>query len=267
MVACEASQDRQIPWSCDFVASPRGRLFRACALAPGRPTQGILLVNPLGEEAKSAFSVFNDFCLALWRAGHSVGRFDARGTGDSEGDFSQTGPEDWIHDARCALADFQAVAHEKEVVLLGLRIGANIAAQLAAEPFHDTKISALILWEPVLDFPKYLRHLGWVNRNPDPAGPIDHYGWRIARSSLDAMESRLTIDGAKLCCPVFAAQIKANGKLSREFEAFGARLPVKSRLERVESRPFWEPIGQTNCDSLIARTADWLRVLRLEHVR
>ena len=78
-------------------------------------------------------------------------RFDFRGSGDSEGDFSQMTLEGEISDARAALDYLQTLPEvdPNRLGILGLSMGGAVAATLSG---RDQRISACALWSAVADF-------------------------------------------------------------------------------------------------------------------
>lgn len=247
-----------IPWDCGYVDSDWGRIFRAYGLSEGRPTPTVLVCNPLGEEAKSSFSVLSRFSERIWRRGWSVARFDYLGTGDSEGDFYGTGPRDWLRDGRRVLNELSGLAAASRFCFLGPRLGANVAARLALEVASEGQPAGLVLWEPILNMGKYVRHLGWANRDPGHPEAIDHYGWRLSRKCVDAIRETLLLKAEHLERPALVGHVSSRRKLSPEFEGLRDRLRPDSRFVHVRSRPFWEPIGQSSCEELLDETLAWM---------
>ncbi|MGQ9811486.1 MAG: alpha/beta hydrolase, partial [bacterium] len=99
--------------------------------------------------------------------GYACLRFDFRGSGESEGDFSEITLETEMSDAKTAV-EF-ARSHDEidpeRIALLGQSLGGTIAICIAAE----VKIASLVLWSPTV-FADYL-----VERNGEVL--IDPYVW------------------------------------------------------------------------------------------
>ena len=97
-----------------------------------------------GDRVESHF-IFVKMARRLADAGFFVMRFDFRGSGESEGDFSDMTIPAEIDDARVALAWLrgQPEVDPKRVSLLGLSMGGAVATSLAGE---DEDIAGLILW-------------------------------------------------------------------------------------------------------------------------
>ena len=119
-----------------------------------------VLCPPFAEEEKCVRRVLTEIALDLQRAGHSSLLFNFSGTGDSEGDFADATLDNWRDEivAMCEL-----VQHRKpnaKVHLLGVRLGASLAAQVA----EKCAVENLVLLEPVLDGKAYLAQLGQRRR-------------------------------------------------------------------------------------------------------
>lgn len=86
-------------------------------------------------------------------------RFDYRGLGDSSGDAADGGREQWCEDVLQALEELEALSGVKEVRIVGLRLGAALAATAIGSrrrrPGHST-VSHLVLWDPVLSGHEFL---------------------------------------------------------------------------------------------------------------
>jgi alpha/beta superfamily hydrolase len=80
-------------------------------------------------------------------------RFDYTGYGDSEGEFVEATPERMTLDIEGAIAEAKRRSGASRVVLIGVRFGATLAAQVAG--VRDD-VSDLVLWEPLPDLWKYV---------------------------------------------------------------------------------------------------------------
>lgn len=116
---------------------------------------GVLLCPPIAQEHVRAHWAFRQVAASLARAGFHVLRFDWFGVGDSAGDLSQATVERWRADIATAAQELKDAAGVRKVSVVGLRLGATLAA-LAA---RDVKPSALVLWDAVLDGSTYLAEL------------------------------------------------------------------------------------------------------------
>ncbi|PID38971.1 MAG: hypothetical protein CSB49_02785 [Proteobacteria bacterium] len=80
-------------------------------------------------------------------------RFDYTGYGDSEGDFVEATPERMAADIEGAIAEAMRRSGASKAVLIGVRMGATLAALVAS---RRDDVSELLLWEPLPDLWKYI---------------------------------------------------------------------------------------------------------------
>jgi pimeloyl-ACP methyl ester carboxylesterase len=118
-------------------------------------TRGVVLAYPLGNEYFSAYSSFRQLALQLSQAGRPILRFDYYGTGDSAGETGEGDVRQWCDDLRSAIEELRATARVEVVDLVGLRLGASIAALVASEE----PVERIVLWEPVVHGRTYLDEL------------------------------------------------------------------------------------------------------------
>ena len=123
----------------------------------------MLLCNPFGEEAARAHRIYRVLATQLERAGYACLRFDLSGTGDSAGASEDLSLAQWMRDLSAAAAELQAASGSPRVALMGLRMGATLAALAATRgvvrPRH------LVLWDPVVVGASYLRELADQHRH------------------------------------------------------------------------------------------------------
>jgi alpha-beta hydrolase superfamily lysophospholipase len=122
----------------------------------------VLLCNPFGEEASRAHRIYRVLATQLERAGYAALRFDFSGTGDSAGEGRDATVTRWLADLERAAAELRSVSGSPRVALVGLRLGATLAALAtsrgAVRPRH------LLLWDPVVNGAGYLRELAAQHR-------------------------------------------------------------------------------------------------------
>jgi len=95
--------------------------------------------------------------LKLSAAGFHTLRFDFFGTGDSAGDMVDADIKGWETDVELAIREIKDIVGTNRVTLIGLRLGATIAASATATFGKD--VEALILWDPIVSGEEYLRSL------------------------------------------------------------------------------------------------------------
>jgi alpha/beta superfamily hydrolase len=117
----------------------------------------VLLCNPFGQEAIQSHRVLLVLATRLSKVGLHALRFDYFATGDSAGASEEGTQAQWIQDVALAHRELARLSGESRIAWVGLRHGATLAA-LAARTSADT-LSELVLWDPVVSGPAYLREL------------------------------------------------------------------------------------------------------------
>ncbi|MBI3944361.1 MAG: alpha/beta hydrolase [Armatimonadetes bacterium] len=140
-----------------IIAGGEFRLFGVLhhPTASGRADVGALLLPPFAEEKKGAHRLLVDLARELCRRGVPTLRFDYRGTGDSEGTFTDFTLSGALADARRAIAFLRERASTDRVGLVGVRLGGTLAAHLARET--ETRAAWLALWEPITSGRRYVQ--------------------------------------------------------------------------------------------------------------
>jgi pimeloyl-ACP methyl ester carboxylesterase len=132
-------------------------LFGAYHAPPGGLAEGaVLLCPPVGHEYVRSHRALRNLGIQLSRSGASVLRFDYLGLGDSGGDMGDARVEQWIADIGAAGDELRRRSGRSSLVLVGLRLGAVLAAAAAR---HRADVARLVLWDPVLSGREYLEEL------------------------------------------------------------------------------------------------------------
>lgn len=133
------------------------RLYGCYQAALGRAQDAVVvLCNAFGDESLRAHRAYRQLAIRLNRVGFPVMRFDYYGTGDSLGEDADGTLTQWRLDAQAAVDEAKRRAGASKVVLVGLRLGASLAAQVASQ---RQDIIKLALWEPIVDGAAYLTEL------------------------------------------------------------------------------------------------------------
>lgn len=125
---------------------------------PQRLATQVLLCPPFGQEAVRTHRLHRLLADHLTRQGVHVMRFDYFGTGESAGADEEASLTQWRDDILLAHAELKLRTRAQRTVWLGTRLGATLATMASehGEPAPDR----LVLWEPILNGPAYLRELG-----------------------------------------------------------------------------------------------------------
>ena len=114
--------------------------------------------NPFAEEKINSHRLFFNYANELAELGILAMRFDYWGTGDSSGNFEDATFETRTRDILRACEVCREKYNCEEVILLGLRIGANLALKASSLfGYH------CIAWAPVPDLYHYLFDLLRIN--------------------------------------------------------------------------------------------------------
>ena len=147
-----------------FFGTGKRRLFGVLEPAQARSgqAQAAVICYPWGPEYIFSHRALRHLARQLAARGFNVLRFDYYGSGDSAGDESEVRLSGWREDIAAAIEELKEICDTKAVALIGLRLGASLAAQIAANCRKD--ITALVLWDPAVSGPEHLDVLGieWI---------------------------------------------------------------------------------------------------------
>jgi exosortase A-associated hydrolase 2 len=246
--------------------------------AGAEPKLPFVFCHPFGEEKLWTHRVFVTFARALAGRGHPVLRFDARGNGDSTGSFAESSIATTVEDVGMAVDTLRRRTGAGGVGLLGLRLGATIAA-VAADDRPDVK--ALVLWAPITDGARYAQDLLRINITTqlavyrevreDRAALVEGMrqgrtanvdGYEIGWAMYDGL-TRLSLKGgpSAFASPVLIVQLDRGPTAPPQADlvALTARYPTATRLQAQEE-PFWKEIDRfyDTAPNLFATTLDWM---------
>lgn len=137
-----------------FFGSSRRRLFGVYTPAAELDASpaAVVLCQPWGTEYIHAHRAMVRLGETLSRTRFHVLRFDYYGSGDSGGDFGEVDLAGWRSDIRTAADECLSMSGASRVSLVGLRIGANLAADVARDL---ADLDALVAWDPIVDGAAY----------------------------------------------------------------------------------------------------------------
>lgn len=117
----------------------------------------VVLCPPFGQEAIRAHKCLLSLANRLSRQDIHVWRFAYRGTDDSSLWSDEIlSLNDWRQDILAAKAELKRVSGCASVMLIGLRLGANLAIDVAQE---SEDVHSVLLWEPISNGRDYLQTL------------------------------------------------------------------------------------------------------------
>jgi alpha/beta superfamily hydrolase len=141
-------------WREEFVPyffGESSRRLYACHHLPAAisvSAKAVLICNATGHEYERTHRTLRQLAQQLAKAGHHVLRFDYRGTGDSAGDYAHAGLAEWRQDAADAVDECGRISERRRICVIGLRLGAMLAAQAAAA---RKDVESLVLYAPIAD--------------------------------------------------------------------------------------------------------------------
>lgn len=206
-------------------------------------------------------------------------RFHYRGFGHSDGDGSDATFQSMRADTLAAIEQVQAATGAARVALLGVRLGALIAASAA----HELDDAPLVLWQPVADPARYFRDATRARRvhrlRSDASGgssggslaeelgrgePADVLGYPLHRALYETLARRtLAQELGPRPRPILLVQMSPRPQLDPEharlveaLERSGA--PVDVKLVSAEPA-WWFARGVTRTPPAVSRAiADWV---------
>jgi pimeloyl-ACP methyl ester carboxylesterase len=149
-------------------------------LAPTPTPAAVVLCPPFGQEYMRTHRALRQLAVQLAMAGHHVLRFDYSGTGDSAGDGAAVTIDAWLEDVETAIDEIRDTTGITDVALIGLRIGAMLAATTAR---RRTDVTKLVLWDPVVSWRLYLESLlALAKRQPPGDDTLSVEGYPLPSS-------------------------------------------------------------------------------------
>lgn len=124
-------------------------------------TKLLVICPPFFDEYQRSYRALADLgnaCSSHPRGIHVL-RIDYYGTGEAQGVLEDVTVDDWIDDIDSAIEEGIALAGAEEVILMGVRFGATLAAQC-----QHSAIVSYIFWDP-MDYGK--EFLQWIDHHND----------------------------------------------------------------------------------------------------
>jgi len=165
------------------------------------PPLAAVICGPVGHEYTRAHRTLRHLADRLARAGIPAVRFDYHGIGDSPGtDLDPDRLARWQRDIHAAIGHARAMASGGQVCLVGVRLGATLAA-LATE---SAPVERLVLWNPCVKGRRYVRELQAIAQcapqvAADAPGALESAGFvmsaqtRAELSALDLTQHRIQV--------------------------------------------------------------------------
>lgn len=156
--------------------------------APGAPARGVAVVlcRPLGYEAMCSYPTFAQLAGTLAQAGFPALRFDYHGMGDSAGGCGEADRvEAWLDSIAAAVREAKALAGVSRVALVGVRLGATLAACAAS---RLGGVDSLVMWAPCPTGRAFLRELRAAGAAQGPDGGLEAMGYRYTAQTVQDLQ-------------------------------------------------------------------------------
>lgn len=150
-----------------------------------------VLCGPIGHEYTRTHRTMRHLADRLAERGIPAVRFDYHGMGDSPGaELDGNRAAYWQSSIRAAIRQARALSGRSRVCLIGVRLGATMAALVAS----DTPVDLLVLWNPVTKGRAYVRELQAIamsaaRTSSDCDGGLESAGFVVSAETLDALRS------------------------------------------------------------------------------
>jgi len=220
-----------------------------------------VLAPPFAEEEKSARRVLTEIASLFERRGASSLIFSFRGQGDSGGDFAQMSLDDWRDDLASAIEETKRRAPSAAIGVLGVRLGASLALQVAA---RRDDVGELVLLEPLLSGRSFLSQqlmrqkirAGLTGSASEEAGDNatfdDLDGWPLgARLKSDLQTLDLSRDTPRFTGKTRVFQIGPKAEVAPPLRAFADKLSAP--VEALVMPPFWNLLDYSSPKGLLER--------------
>lgn len=222
--------------------------------ARGGSIRAIVLCSPWGQEYLRAHRSMRLLADMLAGAGNDVLRFDYYGTGDSAGDMVDGSVQGWEADIETAIDELKDISGAPKVALVGLRLGATLAARVAVRRRRD--VGALVLWDPVVSGSAYVAELlrtaterehAAERPRPRPAehgGGHELLGFPLPAEMIRAIEE-LELGSSAASLPARTHSVVSQGARTTEElrRAFGSNAAT-DRVAEFAGRPPWTETDQ-----------------------
>lgn len=228
---------------------------------------GILICPPIGHEQLHAHRSLRHLADALASAGFPVLRFDYHGTGDSSG--SDEDPErvaTWLANVRDARRWLTEQLGCTRTSAIGLRLGAALAAQAAAEQPMEN----LLLWAPVAKARAYVREMKALSLtmagNAGSSEDMEAAGFVLTEQTLQDLNPLDLLQIHPLCrraLILLRDDAPADSRLLGHFQSLG--IETQQTAQPGYADMMVDPLTGKVPWQTIAHVVDWLRARIADH--
>jgi uncharacterized protein len=244
------------------------------AARSSKASRAVVLCHPWGAEYTHAYRGMRQLAKMLTVNGIHTLRFDYFGTGDSGGEQTAGDLSGWETDIRSAIEELKDTTGAARVGLVGMRLGATLAANVAVR--IGEVVNSLVLWDPVVSGAEYLTEVHHaartagllpkcaVARSADRGGGHEILGFPLTES-LAAGLRRIDLAALAPALPrrtlvAVSQPLVSHVSLQRALDQRQAPLPI----EHIDSPPGWiewplyHPSAGTVPVKMLQRIVEWL---------
>ena len=199
--------------------------------------QCIVVVPPVGHEYTHSHSSVRLLCEQLCTAGFPVARFDFEGTGNS---YAGAQPERllaaWVRNVADVTAWLKARTGCRSTGVVGLRIGASIAALYAQEQ----PVRSLLLWAPCINGASFLRDcqmIGTASQYKKDTGKLDCGGIVLdteAQNDIAAFRLDRIVPSAERVFLLDRDDVPSSSDVSNWLQATGIELTTTTQQQYAQ---------------------------------
>jgi len=216
-----------------------------------------LLCYPMAQEYMRCHWANRQLVNRLSRAGMHCMRFDYYGSGDSAGMTSDADIAQWQSDVNTGLTELKDISGASKVSLVGLRLGAAMAA---TAPVKSHRVRKLVLWDPVVSGSLYLDSLREMHKSLLDRLKLLHKNRK--QQHLHGMEE---IIGFRCSDRMIAGINSINLLEITEFSAAEIFLFVsEQRPEYEQLREHLQSLGLLKDYQIISSAGEWNNLYKVE---
>ena len=255
-----------------FIPSAAGKIF-TLTFACQNPHSRLLFIPPFAEEANKSRHILAALGRRHSQHGIQTTIVDLYGCGDSEGDLDQASLDIWNEDIANAINHIQC-ENSSELIIGGLRLGATIAANFAANFKHRQPLKQLLLWQPIPDGTAYMKQFlrlkvaeSLTSRKEGPTtseiiesiqqgNTQEISGYPLTKELFEHINNlRLSEMDIEVTAKLF--EVNTEGSASIPFTKLSEKLN-NAQLITCKGPQFWACQEIAQCDSLLDATQEAL---------